>query len=204
MIGIVNYGSGNIQAIANIYNRVNIPFKIISDYEQLKKADKLILPGVGAFDATMKVLNNSGLREALDEQVLVSGKPVLGICVGMQILSKGSDEGEIGGLGWIDGMVKKFDVTKLHEKPYLPHMGWNSISPLVNHDLFKGVDNELGFYFVHSYYFETENSVNALCNTYYGGDFSSAVYKNQIFGVQFHPEKSHSNGIKLLSNFAKM
>lgn len=204
MIGIINYGSGNVQAIANIYNRVNIPFKIISDYEQMKKADKLILPGVGAFDATMKVLNNSGLREALDEQVLVSGKPVLGICVGMQILSKGSDEGEIGGLGWIDGMVKKFDVTKIHEKPYLPHMGWNSISPLVNHDLFKGVDNELGFYFVHSYYFETENSVNALCNTYYGGDFSSAVYKNQIFGVQFHPEKSHSNGIKLLSNFAKM
>jgi glutamine amidotransferase len=204
MIGIVNYGSGNVQAIANIYNRVNIPFKIISDYEQMKKADKLILPGVGAFDATMKVLNNSGLREALDEQVLVSGKPVLGICVGMQILSKGSDEGEIGGLGWIDGMVKKFDVTKIHEKPYLPHMGWNSISPLVNHDLFKGVDNELGFYFVHSYYFETKNSVNALCNTYYGGDFSSAVYKNQIFGVQFHPEKSHSNGIKLLSNFAKM
>jgi glutamine amidotransferase len=204
MIGIVNYGSGNVQAIANIYNRVNIPFKIISNYEQMKKADKLILPGVGAFDATMKVLNNSGLREALDEQVLVSGKPVLGICVGMQILSKGSDEGEIGGLGWIDGMVKKFDLTKIHEKPYLPHMGWNSISPLVNHDLFKGVDNELGFYFVHSYYFETENSVNALCNTYYGGYFSSAVYKNQIFGVQFHPEKSHSNGIKLLSNFAKM
>jgi glutamine amidotransferase len=204
MIGIVNYGSGNVQAIANIYNRVNIPFKIISNYEQMKKADKLILPGVGAFDATMKVLNNSGLREALDEQVLVSGKPVLGICVGMQILSKGSDEGEIGGLGWIDGMVKKFDLTKIHEKPYLPHMGWNSISPLVNHDLFKGVDNELGFYFVHSYYFETENNVNALCNTYYGGYFSSAVYKNQIFGVQFHPEKSHSNGIKLLSNFAKM
>jgi glutamine amidotransferase len=204
MIGIVNYGSGNVQAIANIYNRVNIPFKIICNYEQMKKADKLILPGVGAFDATMKVLNNSGLREALDEQVLVSGKPVLGICVGMQILSKGSDEGEIGGLGWIDGMVKKFDLTKIHEKPYLPHMGWNSISPLVNHDLFKGVDNELGFYFVHSYYFETENNVNALCNTYYGGYFSSAVYKNQIFGVQFHPEKSHSNGIKLLSNFAKM
>jgi glutamine amidotransferase len=204
MIGIVNYGSGNVQAIANIYNRVNIPFKIICNYEQMKKADKLILPGVGAFDATMKVLNNSGLREALDEQVLVSGKPVLGICVGMQILSKGSDEGESGGLGWIDGMVKKFDLTKIHEKPYLPHMGWNSISPLVNHDLFKGVDNELGFYFVHSYYFETENNVNALCNTYYGGYFSSAVYKNQIFGVQFHPEKSHSNGIKLLSNFAKM
>jgi len=204
MIGIVNYGSGNVQAIANIYNRANIPFKIINDYDQMKNADKLILPGVGAFDATMKVLNNSGLREALDEQVLVNGKPVLGICVGMQILSKGSDEGEIGGLGWIDGKVKKFDVTKIKDKPYLPHMGWNSISPLVNHDLFKGVDNELGFYFVHSYYFESENSSNTLCNTNYGGDFSSAVYKNQIFGVQFHPEKSHSNGIKLLSNFATM
>ena len=204
MIGIVNYGSGNVQAIANIYNRANIPFQIISEYERIKNVDKFILPGVGAFDATMKELNNSGLRDALDEQVLVLGKQVLGICVGMQILSNGSEEGKLKGLGWVDGIVKKFDDSKLKEKPYTPHMGWNSIEPLVDHELFKGVDNDLGFYFVHSYFFETINSKNILCNTYYGDYFSSAVYNNQIFGVQFHPEKSHSNGIKLLSNFAKM
>lgn len=204
MIGIVNYGSGNVQAIANIYNRADIPFQIISDYERIKNVDKFILPGVGAFDATMKELNNSGLRDALDEQVLVLGKQVLGICVGMQILSNGSEEGKLKGLGWVDGIVKKFDDSKIKEKPYTPHMGWNSIEPLVDHELFKGVDNDLGFYFVHSYFFETINSENTLCNTYYGDYFSSAVYNNQIFGVQFHPEKSHSNGIKLLSNFAKM
>jgi glutamine amidotransferase len=204
MIGIVNYGSGNIQAIANIYKRANIPYQIITNHTQIKKSDKLILPGVGAFDATMQELNNSGLREMLDEQVLAYSKPVLGICVGMQILSNGSDEGNLGGLGWIDGDVKKFDVSKIKDKPFLPHMGWNSIEPLVDHDLFKGVDKDLGFYFVHSYYFETINSANILSNTLYGDFFSSAVYKDQIFGVQFHPEKSHSNGIRLLSNFAKI
>jgi glutamine amidotransferase len=204
MIGIVNYGSGNIQAIANIYNRANIPYQIITEPSQLKNSDKLILPGVGAFDATMQELVNSGLKEELDEQVLVCGKPVLGICVGMQILSKGSDEGVLNGLGWIDGTVRKFDVLKLREKPFLPHMGWNSIDPIIDHALFKGVDKELGFYFVHSYFFETVNPANTLCNTSYGESFSSAVYENQIFGVQFHPEKSHSNGIKLLSNFAKL
>jgi glutamine amidotransferase len=204
MIGIVNYGSGNVQAIANIYNRLNIPCKIISDFDQIKKSDKLILPGVGAFDTTMRVLNKSGLKEALEEQVLANSKPILGICVGMQILSKGSEEGEIPGLGWIDGKVKKFDVTKIKEKPFVPHMGWNSINPNVQHELFNGIDNVIGFYFVHSYYFETENPVNNLCSTFYGEDFSSGVFKNQIFGVQFHPEKSHSNGITLLTNFANI
>jgi glutamine amidotransferase len=204
MIGIINYGSGNIQAIANIYKIANIPYQVITEYTQIENSDKLILPGVGAFDAAMYELNHSRLREALDEQVLSYGKPVLGICVGMQILSKDSDEGQLGGLGWIDGKVKKFDASKLKEKPLLPHMGWNSIEPLTDHELFKGVDKELGFYFLHSYYFETINSANIMSNTFYGDFFSSAVYKDQIFGVQFHPEKSHSNGIRLLSNFAKI
>jgi glutamine amidotransferase len=204
MIGIVNYGSGNIQAIANIYKRAIIPYQIITSHSQIKNSDKLILPGVGAFDVTMQELNNSGLRETLDEQVLAYGKPVLGICVGMQILSKGSDEGVLGGLGWIEGKVKKIDVSKIKEKPFLPHMGWNSIEPKIDHEIFSGIDIDLGFYFVHTYYFETANSANTLCNTFYGESFSSAVFKNQIFGVQFHPEKSHSNGIKLLSNFAKL
>ena len=204
MIGIVNYGSGNIQAIANIYNRANIPYQIISDHSQMKTSDKLILPGVGAFDATMQELNNSGLREALEEQVLGNNKPVLGICVGMQILGEGSEEGDLEGLGWIKGRVKKIDVLKIKNKPFLPHMGWNNVEPLIEHELFSGIDNDLGFYFVHSYYFQTVNLSNTLSTTFYGESFSSTVYKDQIFGVQFHPEKSHSNGIRLLSNFAKL
>lgn len=204
MIGIVNYGSGNIQAIANIYNRSNIPFQIIEDPNLLKKADKLILPGVGSFDATMQQLNDSGLKSALDEEVLVNNKPVLGVCVGMQILSEGSEEGVLPGLGWIKGKVKKFDISKIKEKPYLPHMGWNTVIPKLSHDLFNGIDKELGFYFVHSFYFETLLQEDVLGTTFYGGTFSSAVFHNQIFGMQFHPEKSHFNGIQLLSNFAKL
>jgi glutamine amidotransferase len=204
MIGIVDYGSGNIQAIANIFNRLNISYEIINNPEFLKKADKLILPGVGAFDATMNQLVNSGLKVALDEEVLVKKKPVMGVCVGMQILSEFSEEGDMPGLGWIKGNVKKFDISKLKEKPYLPHMGWNSVDPQIQHPLFKGIEHDLGFYFVHSYYFETNDPVDILGTTIYGDTFSSAIYHDNIFGMQFHPEKSHSNGIQLLSNFAEI
>jgi glutamine amidotransferase len=202
MIGIVNYGSGNIQAISNIYNRLNTPFQIIEDPSELARADKLILPGVGAFDATMKKVIDSGLKSALDEEVLIKKKPVLGVCVGMQILGNGSDEGTLPGLGWIKGKVKKFDLNKLSDKPFLPHMGWNTIEPKFNHDIFKDLDHELGFYFVHSYYFETEDSRNILSTSVYGDEFASSVFNNNIFGMQFHPEKSHFNGIQLLKNFA--
>lgn len=204
MIGIVNYGSGNIQAISNIYNRLNIPFKIIENPNELAKADKFILPGVGAFDATMKQLLDSGLKSALDLEVLIRKKPVLGVCVGMQILGNGSEEGTLPGLGWIKGKVKKFDFNKLSDKPFLPHMGWNTIEPKFNHDIFKDLDHELGFYFVHSYYFETEDSTSILGTSIYGDEFASAVFNNHIFGMQFHPEKSHFNGIQLLKNFANL
>jgi glutamine amidotransferase len=204
MIGIINYGSGNVQAIANIYNRTNFQYKIIQDPEQLKNADKLILPGVGDFDETIKVLDSSGLRNALNEEVLVKKKPVLGICVGMQILSNDSEEGSQKGLGWINGNVKKFDILKIKDKPFIPHMGWNNVEPKVNHDLFKKIDIKLGFYFVHSYYFQPFSSNNILGTTFYGEEFTSAVFNDNIFGVQFHPEKSHSNGIQLLSNFASI
>lgn len=204
MIGIINYGSGNIQAIANIYNRNNTPFEIINEPGQVKKVDNLILPGVGAYDAAMKVLNSSGLRDALDEAVLVQRKPILGICVGMQILGEGSDEGECAGLGWIRGRVRKFDSTKLVEKPFIPHMGWNNVIPALDHRLFESVDENVGFYFVHSYYFEPNSDKNILGSTDYGDNFASAIFSENIMGVQFHPEKSHSNGIQLLSNFAKI
>jgi glutamine amidotransferase len=204
MIGIINYGSGNIQAIANIYNRNNTPFEIINEPKQIKSVDNLILPGVGAYDSAMKVLNSSGLRDALDEAVLSQKKPILGICVGMQILGEGSEEGECGGLGWIKGKVRKFDITKLVEKPFIPHMGWNNVTPALNHKIFENIDEYLGFYFVHSFFFEPTAEKNVLGRTFYGGNFASAVYSENIMGVQFHPEKSHSNGIKLLSNFAKI
>ncbi len=204
MIGIINYGSGNVQAIANIYNRTNFQYKIIQDPEQLKNVDKLILPGVGDFDETIKVLDSSGLRNALNEEVLVKKKPVLGICVGMQILSNDSEEGTQKGLGWINGNVKKFDILKIKDKPFIPHMGWNNVVPQINHDLFNKIDIELGFYFVHSYFFQPLSSNNILGTTFYGEEFTSAVFNDNIFGVQFHPEKSHSNGIQLLSNFASI
>jgi len=204
MIGIINYGSGNIQAVANIYKRVGITHKIVNTKNDFDEVEKLILPGVGAFDATMKVLNNSGLRDALDYHVLEKQKPVLGICVGMQIMSNGSEEGYEAGLGWIKGKVRKFDISKLQQKPFLPHMGWNTITPISISALFQNIDNGLGFYFVHSFYYETEKQESILAQTQYGELFTSAINDRHIYGVQFHPEKSHINGIALLTNFAEI
>lgn len=203
MIGIINYGSGNIQAIANIYNRVGVAYKIVSNSKEISTVDKLILPGVGAYDATIKVLQNSGLKDALNTEVLEKKKPVLGICVGMQIMGNGSEEGNLSGLGWINGYVRKFDITKIPQKPHLPHMGWNNIELSRPHSLFNEIDDDLGFYFVHSYFFAAKSNENILARTDYGGLFASVISEDKIFGVQFHPEKSHSNGIKLLTNFSK-
>lgn len=204
MIGIVNYGSGNIQAIANIYKQLNIAYKVIDNPKELREADRLILPGVGVFDETMGQLNSSGLKKELDNLVLNQKKPILGICVGMQIMANSSEEGSLEGLGWIEGEVRKFDVSSFAQKPYLPHMGWNSLNSRIDHKIFKGIDFDNGFYFVHSYYFDTKEEENILLTTDYGIRFSSAVFNKNIFGMQFHPEKSHSNGIKLLENFAKL
>lgn len=203
MITIVNYGSGNIRAIGNIYDKLNIPYKVAATPEELAGAEKLILPGVGAFDETMSKLNESGLRAALDQLVLTDKIPVLGICVGMQILCKSSDEGLLPGLGWIDGVVKKFDVNKLHTLPKIPHLGWNSVSLKKQSLLYEGIDVENGFYFIHSYYFECNRAEDVLTQTMYGEQFASSVNRENIYGVQFHPEKSHHNGVELLQNFAK-
>lgn len=204
MIGIVDYGSGNIYAIATILKNLNIEHEIISSPEELDKADKLILPGVGAFDETMKQLINSGLQEKLNYLVLERKVPVFGICVGMQILGNGSDEGKLPGLGWIPGVVKKFDKNLITTKPHLPHMGWNTIDNLNDHPIFNKIDKDFGFYFVHSYYFECENEKNILSKCNYGIEFASSIYDNHIFGMQFHPEKSHGNGVQLLKNFAEL
>lgn len=204
MIGIVNYGSGNIEAIANIYNRLNIECKVINKPEELEIADRLILPGVGSFDECMKQLIDSGFKDKLNELVLEKKTPILGICIGMQIMANSSEEGSLEGLGWIAGKVKRFDESLLRNKPYLPHMGWNNIKNIHNHIIFSGVDEIQGFYFVHSYYYECVKKENILTVCNYGLDFSSSVFNRHIFGMQFHPEKSHSNGEILLKNFAKL
>ena len=204
MIGIIDYGSGNIQAIATIYKNLNIEHQVLNKPKDLKKADKLILPGVGAFDATMQQLIDSGLKEELNKLVLEEKVPVLGICVGLQVMGFESEEGELPGLGWIPGKVKKFDKSRITIKPKLPHMGWNVINDIRSHPLFKGIDSDFGFYFVHSFYFECEFEENILSTSKYGDEFTSSIFEGHIVGTQFHPEKSHGNGVQLFKNFAEL
>lgn len=204
MIAIIDYGSGNIQAIKNIYKKLKIECKFVSEPTQLNGVDKIILPGVGAFDEAMTQLNESGMREVLDLMVLEQKIPVLGVCVGMQIMAASSDEGKLDGLGWFDAQVKMFDESIIKHKPKLPHMGWNEIQPKNEHPIFTSIDVEKGFYFLHSYYFECHEDKDILASTFYGDIFDCAVNKGNIFGFQFHPEKSHSNGINLFKNFAEL
>lgn len=204
MIAIVDYGSGNVNAIANIYERMNVDASIESSPEGILKADKIILPGVGAFDDSMTRLNESGLREVLDHQVLSEMIPVLGVCVGMQIMACSSEEGNEAGLGWFgNSQVLMLDAAAIQHKPKLPHMGWNNVYPLQNHSIFDGVEKEAEFYFLHSYQFICEDD-NKLAVSNYGNEFVSAVRSGCIFGFQFHPEKSHSNGMNIFKNFANL
>ncbi len=204
MITIIDYGLGNIRAFINVFDKLSIPTKIAHSAYDLKNAKKIILPGVGAFDFAMTQLNASGMRDELEKQVLLNKVPVVGICVGMQILAKKSDEGKLSGLGWIDGEVKLFDAKTIPYKTRLPHMGWNSINPIKENLLLSGFSDESRFYFLHSYYFECNNMENVIATTNYGITYASAVNCDNIYGIQFHPEKSHSNGIQLLHNFAKI
>lgn len=204
MITIINYGLGNISAFVNVYERLNIKTKVAICSDEVKDASKIILPGVGAFDFAMSQLNASGMREEIEKQVLINKIPIMGICVGMQMLAKSSDEGSLDGLGWIDGVVKQFDTSKIPYKTQLPHMGWNNINPLCTDPLLSGFNNQSRFYFLHSYFFECHNEENIIATTEYGISYASAVKKDNIYGIQFHPEKSHANGIQLLHNFAKL
>lgn len=204
MITIIDYGLGNINAFVNVYERLKIPVTIAQNKEQLRAATKLILPGVGAFDYAMTKLNNSGMRETITELVFNNKLPIMGICVGMQILADSSDEGNMQGLGWIEGKVKLFDTSNLRFKTKLPHMGWNTINPIKGNPLLSTFDTESRFYFLHSYYFEPLNSESMIAITDYGSKYASAVNKENIYGIQFHPEKSLSNGMQLLKNFADL
>lgn len=206
MIAIIDYGLGNIKAFSNVYKRLNIPHIFANTQEQLRSASKIILPGVGAFDHAMIMLNQSGMRDALDNLVLEKKVPVLGICVGMQMMANSSEEGVLEGLGWIPGTVKRFSYPnpELALNHPLPHMGWNNLVIEKDNPLFLDLDNDPRFYFLHSYFFECEKEVHSIAAAEYGIKYSCIVRNDNIYGVQCHPEKSHHNGVSLLKNFANL
>jgi glutamine amidotransferase len=204
MIAIVDYGSGNVAAIADIFKLLKLPHAITRDHAELRTAERYILPGVGAFDPTMRTLRDSGLVDLLNEEVQGKGKKILGICVGMQVLGDASDEGSLPGLGWIPGHIRRIDATKIQRLPKLPHMGWNSVQLKAASPIFEGVDLERGFYFLHSYYFNAADSSNVTVTVEYGDELPCGVARGSVFGLQFHPEKSHANGVAVFRNFATL
>ncbi len=204
MIAVIDYGLGNTSAFANVYKRLNIPHCVADTPDKIEAASKIVLPGVGAFDHAMTMLDGSGLREKLDECAMQHKLPVLGICVGMQMLARSSEEGQLPGLGWIDGEVKKHQPSGLAHKQRLPHMGWNSVVPVKASRLFDEMGDNPRFYFLHSYVFCCSQETDVVAVTKYGGDFASVVHSGNVYGIQCHPEKSHQNGIQLLKNFASL
>lgn len=204
MITIVDYGLGNIGAFANMYKRMGIATTSARTAEDLKSATHVILPGVGAFDHAMELLDASGMRPALEDLVHGEKVPVMGICVGMQILADSSEEGVKPGLGWIKGQVRSFASCAESARLPMPHMGWNDVVPVSTSPLFKGIENDARFYFLHSFFFECANQEDVAATADYGFEFGCAVRHGNVFGVQFHPEKSHHWGAAILKNFAEL
>lgn len=195
---------GNLGSIANMLKRIGYESKITDNLNEIKNAKKIILPGIGHFDKAMNNLKELGFVEILNKKVLEDKIPVLGICLGMQLLANKSEEGNLSGLGWIHGEVKKFSFGGLPEnKLKIPHMGWNLVHLKKDNPLVNNMYHEPRFYFVHSYHFQCSNEADVLATTYYGYYFPSIIAKSNIIGVQFHPEKSHKFGMKLLKNFVE-
>jgi imidazole glycerol-phosphate synthase subunit HisH len=200
MICIIDYGVGNVSSVRNQLNRLGHSPVIGNTPNIIAAAEKLILPGVGHFNHGMENLENTGLIELLNKKVLQNLTPILGICLGMQLMTEHSAEGERPGLGWIKGGAHKFNSSQSQLK--VPHMGWNSIEITnVNSPLFKDVKSDSSYYFAHSYYIECDKSEDIICETTYGNRFTSGVAKGNIYGTQFHPEKSHAQGVTILKNF---
>lgn len=206
MVGIINYGVGNIKAFINIYKQLNIPIKIVSSSEELTDVSKIILPGVGHFDYAMTKFEESGMKGVINEMVMINHVPVIGICVGMQMMANSSEEGELKGLGWIDAEVKRFSSDQLYEGVNLPlpHMGWNDVNSVKASSIFNGLETDSKFYFLHSYYFVCHNQEDAVATADYGTRFTCVTNHKNIYGIQFHPEKSHKYGVQLLKNFAEL
>jgi glutamine amidotransferase len=203
MIIIIDYGLGNVRSIYAKVEQMNEPVTVSSDICTIENADKIILPGVGAFDFGIENIRKLGIREILDKKVTRDKIPVLGICLGMQLFTRKSEEGKLPGLGYIDAETKKFSIgtpTDLN----IPHMGWNTITINMESPLLNGIENNSRFYFVHSYHVICDHIENIMASTLYGYEFPSIIQQDNIFGVQFHPEKSHRLGIHLIKNFVRM
>jgi len=200
MTTIIDYKTGNLGSIQNILKKIGEKSIITSAINEIAEAKRIILPGVGAFDTGMSNLSNLGIIEILNHKALVEKVPVLGICLGMQLLSNKSEEGVLPGLGWIDAETVKFNFVDTSAYK-IPHMGWNFVHLEKVSRLFSDMYDDARFYFVHSFHFKAINSIDILTSTSYEIDFTSAVEKENILGVQFHPEKSHKFGMKLLQNF---
>jgi len=203
MIAIINYGLGNLTSIKNMCRRMGINAEITSDFDEISAADRLILPGVGHFKKGMENLHQKGLKILLDELVLVKQKPILGICLGAQLITQHSEEGNVDGLAWVDATTIRFDSAKLN-KLKVPHMGWRDIILKQNDPLWNNLPADPRFYFVHSYHFNFSLPQEVTATSVYGYEFACAFRKNNIYGTQFHPEKSHKFGMKVLENFSKI
>lgn len=200
MITIVNYNMGNVGSIQNLIKKIGHESIITNEPLDVLNADKLILPGVGSFDNGIDNLRCLNLIDPLKQKILIEKKPILGICLGMQLFCKKSEEGILPGLNWIDAEVIKFNL----ESQKMPHMGWNTINIKKKNDIVLNLNNESRFYFVHSYYLNCNNNSDILTTTTYGCDFVSSIQHENIFGCQFHPEKSHRFGMQLLKNFIEL
>lgn len=203
MIAIIDYGMGNLGSVKKSIDRLGYESVVTNDKSMLSKCDKLILPGVGHFAAGMKKLSALGLVSLLEKMVFNDQIPILGICLGMQLLSNSSEEGNVNGLGWIAGRVRKFNNFNAPSLK-IPHMGWSTIKKCRDHLLLKDIEDGAEFYFVHSYFFDAEYPESIVSTTNYIQDFACIVSKGNILGVQFHPEKSHDTGYKLLKSFAEL
>lgn len=203
MITIIDYGMGNLGSVQNMLKRIGVQSEITRDIDKIDKAEKILLPGVGAFDAAMEKIAESGLREVLDKKAKQDKVPVLGICLGMQLLTDSSEEGKLPGLGWIPAATIRFNFSP-EQQLRVPHMGWNLLYEKKSSPLIADLPEEPRFYFVHSYHVHCLDEADVLGTTYYGIHFHAVVQRDNIFGAQFHPEKSHKFGMKLLENFAKL
>ena len=210
-VAVIDYGSGNLHSAAKALERaaresgLNETIEVTRDPEKVRRADRVVLPGVGAFaDCKAGLVAVPGMIAAMTEAVRDKGRPFFGICVGMQLLADSSEEGSLPGLGYVSGRVRKIPEDILSAPPKLPHLGWNSITQARECPLLEGVDPKIGYYFLHSYYFDPTRPEDVLATTVFGREITCAVWHENVYGVQFHPEKSHANGVRLLRNFATM
>lgn len=203
MLTIVDYGVGNLASIANMLAYLGVAHRIAADEAGILSAERLLLPGIGAFDPAMDKLRASGLVAPLQQRVMSDRVPVLGICLGMQIMCRGSEEGQRPGLGWFDADVKRFDVERMDQRRVIPHMGWNEVQPMQPaHPVLAGLPQPSRFYFVHSYHVECRDPADELLRCHYGYPFAAGIAHDNRIAVQFHPEKSHRFGMALMANFA--